>query len=139
MKKVISGFMLFVLLTSCSRPLLLADVQKINGYWEIEKVIFPDGNKKDYTISETIDYFEIKDTLGFRKKAKPQLDGKYIVNPHAERLSVSFKDGTAFLRYATEYAKWMEEIVEISDEHLILKNDNGVEYHYKKPIPFTIK
>ena len=44
-------------------------IEHIGGYWEIEKVIMPNGTKKEYRINETIDYITVNDSLkGFRKK-----------------------------------------------------------------------
>ena len=36
------------------------DLKNLNGYWEIEKVTFPNGETKDYSVSTTIDYIELK-------------------------------------------------------------------------------
>lgn len=126
-------------LVACQKEIKPGDVAKLNGYWEIEKVVLPNGNEKEYTVNETVDFFEIKGNTGFRKKVMPQLDGKYLDNGHAEQVKVTTADAKTYLNYATEYAKWKEEILELSDENLILKNDRNIEYHYKKPTAFTLK
>ncbi|CAM3362653.1 Lipocalin-like domain-containing protein [Flavobacterium longum] len=131
--------LLMLLLVACNGAVQPEDISKINGYWEIEKVILPDGNTKDYKINTTIDYFKIEGEKGFRKKVMPQVDGKYLDAGTSEKVSVSFQDGDAFLYYDSGYAKWKEKIISISDQELVFKNDNNLEYHYKKPVPFTIK
>ena len=51
-----------------------AHISHLEGYWEIEAVILPDGNKKEYKYSNTVDYITFNDSLkGFRKKLKPNL------------------------------------------------------------------
>ena len=35
-------------------------IEHLEGYWEIESVILIDGNQKDYTFSDTIDYIFLK-------------------------------------------------------------------------------
>ena len=66
------------LFVSCQQKIKKEDIAKINGYWEIEKVVFEDGKNKDYTVNESYDYFEIgKNNSGFRKKVMPQLDGTF--------------------------------------------------------------
>lgn len=112
---------------------------KINGYWEIEEAVMPDGEKKEYKVNPTIDYFEIKGKTGFRKKVMPQMDGTYLQNDLSEKISISQKDGKTYINYATQYAKWQEEILELNDEELVVKNQHNMEYHYKKPIPFSVK
>ena len=131
---------LFILLAvSCQKKFAANEYGKLNGYWEIEKVVFPDGSEKKYVVNETVDYFEINDNHGFRKKMMPQLNGKYMGNGLAEKITVTFKDDKAFFDYTTDYAKWQEQVVAISRDNLVLKNKQGIEYHYKKPIPFTLK
>lgn len=116
-----------------------ADIAKINGYWEIEKAVMPDGSKKEYTINPTIDFFELKGKQGFRKKVMPQFDGTYLTSENKELIAVTTADGKTYINYTTEYAKWKEEIIELNDEHLVLKNEHDMQYYYKKPVPFTVK
>ena len=139
MKKIIVFAVSFLALTSCNQLITDKDISKINGYWEIEKVILSDGAKKEYKVNETIDFFQIKNNIGFRKKVTPQLDGTYLVNNQKEKVLISIKDKIYFLNYSTNYTKFKEQIIKIQDSILILKNDQNVEYHYKKPIPFSIK
>ncbi len=139
MRRLYLIFISILLLTSCKSDISKEDLSKINGYWEIEKVHFPNGEDKEYTINETNDYFEIKNDQGFRKKVIAQLNGKYLENGLAEKIKVEFKEDKVLLHYVTPYAKWTEEVIEISDEKLVLKNNDNLEYHYKKPIPFSLK
>jgi hypothetical protein len=128
-----------IILSSCSNRVSQDDLSKINGYWEIESVVMPDGAEKDYTVNPTIDYFEIKGKSGIRKKVMPQFDGSYRVNDLSEKVSIVQKDNKVFMNYATNYAKWQEELLELDDKTLVVKNQHGIEYHYKKPKPFTVK
>ncbi len=115
------------------------DLPKINGYWEIETAVLPDGSEKEYTINPTIDFFELKGKEGFRQKVMPQLDGTYLTGNSREKVTVTSVDGTMYLNYSTQYTKWKEEIITLNDKKLVLKNTHDMEYHYKKPQPFTIK
>lgn len=124
---------------ACQEKVKPEDISKINGYWEIAKVNLPDGSEKNFKINETIDFFEVKNDSGFRKKVTPQFDGKYLVNNESEKVKVMYEEDKIFLQYATSYSKWKEEVVTISDEKLVLKNAAEIEYEYKRPIPFSIK
>lgn len=139
MKNTVLTLLLATTLFSCTQKITDNDIKKINGYWEIEYVKLPDGKKKDYKINEAIDYFEVKDKKGYRKKVYPQLDGKYLVNDQKENVTISDSSGTYFVNYETNYSKWKEQIVELHDSTLVLKNKANLEYHYKKPIPFSLK
>lgn len=138
MKKIILGLLVFLVI-SCQSKVNKEDISKLNGYWEIENAVLSDGTKKEYKINETIDYFEVKNNIGFRKKVMPQFDGKYLVNDQQEKIKIIEKDNKFFIEYATLYAKWTEEILKISDNELVLKNKKDLEYHYKKATPFSVK
>ena len=139
MKKTLLLLFIATLFLSCKKSISEKDISKMNGYWEIEKVELPDGNKKDYKVNETIDFFQIKDKAGFRQKVMPQLDGKYLTNGIKENISIYNENGDYFINYSTNYGKWKEEIIEIKDSVLVLKNKEQLEYHYKRQIPFSIK
>jgi hypothetical protein len=139
MKNTVITLLAAVALVSCNQKITNEDIAKINCYLEIENVKLPDGKNKDYKINEAIDYFEIKDKKGFRKKVYPQLDGKYLVNDLKENVTITDSSGVYFVNYQTDYSKWKEQIIEIQDSVLVLKNKANLEYHYKKPIPFSLK
>ena len=115
MKKIVIFAVLFFSLSSCKQSVTEKDIAKINGYWEIEKVILANGTKKDYVVNETIDYFQIKNNVGFRKKVTPQLDGTYLVNNQLEKISIFKKDEMYFINYTTKYTRFKEHIIEIQD------------------------
>ena len=122
-----------LLFVACQQKINPADVAKINGYWEIEKVVFEQGKDKDYGINQSYDYFQIdKKNKGIRKKVIPQLDGTFLVNDAYENVTVRFADGKAFLDYSTPFMKWAEELKAISNTELVLLNADKKEYHYKK-------
>lgn len=137
MKKSLLLFVFYFLLISCHKEITENDIAKINGYWEIEKVVFPDGNEKKYTINETYDYFEIKNNSGFRKKVNPQLDGTFLVNDTYEKVTINKEKENYFLNYSTSFSKWKEKIITLTDSELVLINTNN-EYHYKRATPINI-
>ena len=139
MRKTVVLLFMSVMALSCGHNVSSEDLTKLNGYWEIQEAVMADGAKKEYPVNPTIDYFELKGKTGFRKKVMPQFDGTYRVNDLSEKIEVLQKDGKTFISYATQYAKWKEEILELNDKELVLKNQHDIEYHYKKPKPFSVK
>lgn len=139
MKNTFRILFLSFLFVACQQKIKPEDVSKINGYWEIEKVVFDQGKDKEYGINESYDYFQIdKNNKGFRKKVMPQLDGTFMVNDTYENVTVRFEDDKVYLDYSTSYAKWSEELIAISDKELVFKNAEKKEYHYKKAEPLNI-
>ena len=138
MKRILLLIVLVSVL-SCKQKITETDISNLNGYWEIEKVELPDGDKKEYKVNETIDFFKIEANKGFRKKVMPQLDGTYLTNDVQEAVVVVIKDGDASLQYKTTYASWNEEIIELTKDKLVVKNQQEIEYYYKRPAKFSIK
>lgn len=129
----------FLTLISCQSDVKSEDIQKLNGYWGIQQVGLPNGEKKEYKVNETIDYFELKGTAGFRQKVMPQFDGKFKTNGISEAVKIIKKDDLFYIEYNTSYGKWKEQILSIEDSILILKNQEKIEYIYKRFKPFSFK
>ena len=139
MKNTLSILFLSFLFISCQQKIKPEDIAKINGYWEIEKVVSDGADDKQYGINESYDYFQIdNNNKGFRKKVMPQMDGTFMVNDTYENVKVRFKEDKVFFDYATPYAKWSEELITVSDKELVFENADKKEYHYKKAEPLNI-
>lgn len=123
---------IFFILFSCGKNVVHDDLKYLNGYWEITEVNFPTGVKKEYTINETIDFFQWEDTIGTRKKVKPQLDGTFFVTNDEEKIKLLIHSGQFVLNYQTPFDQWQEKILKLTDEELILQNEQQVQYHYKR-------
>ena len=139
MRKIALLLLTALALFSCGQTISEKDLPKLNGYWEIQEAVMADGTKKEYKVNPTVDYFELKGKTGFRKKVMPQFDGTYRSNDISEKMSLTETDGKMYINYTTDYAKWREEIVELNDEELVVKNQHEMEYHYKRSEPVTVK
>ncbi len=114
-------------------------VEHINGYWEIEGVVLADGTEKNYTYNESIDFFNITDNLtGFRKKLKPNLEGKFTASKDVETLKLVIENDSLNAYYTTPFANWKETILFADDEKLKVINQNKNVYLYKRFIPLNL-
>ena len=139
MKNLIKVILFSVLLVSCKQQIQSTDIPKINGYWEIEKVVFDEGEDKEYTANQNYDYFQIdKNNQGIRKKVAPQLDGTFLVDDTFEKVRVRFQNDKAYLDYVTPYMKYTEEIITLKSDKLVVLNAQKKEYHYKKATALNI-
>jgi hypothetical protein len=139
MKKRLAILIVLLPFISCQQKIQPTDISKINGYWEIEKVVFDKGEQKDYGINDSYDYFKIeKNNTGFRKKVMPQLDGSFLVNDTQENVRIRFENNKVFFDYITPFAKWSEELTAITGEKMVFKNTENKEYFYKKTTPINI-
>lgn len=137
--KKLTLLLITFLFISCQKEVKKEDLVKLNGYWEIQQVAKPDGENKDYKVNETVDYFEISNNVGFRQKVMPQFDGKFITNGIQEIIRIIDSNKVFYLEYSTDYGKWKEQILELKDSTLVLKNKENLKYTYKKFKPFSIK
>ncbi len=130
MKKIL--YIILLLFTvSCSRPNPENYIQFIHGYWEIDKVVLSDGTKKEYNFNQSIDFFDIKDSIGLRKKVQPKLDGSFIVTKHSERFVIKIENDSLRMYYRTSLSAWKETVISAKENQLILKNEIGNVYFYK--------
>lgn len=139
MKNILKLIPVAFLVISCNSKVSPEELNKINGYWEVTLVETPDGEEKEYGMSTAVDYIELKDNSGFRQKVVPQIDGKYFTNDVKELITVKDSASATYLVYKTDYANWTEELVKVSDEVLVVKNDQDFIYHYKRFEPIKIE
>ena len=127
-------YLTLIILTcaACKEKVDRDHISEMNGYWEIEKVIFPDGSEKEYTISTSIDYIEIKDGKGFRKKVQPKLNGTYDTSNDAEPFSLIEKNGNFSMHYKNAMSEWEEKITDLSKNRLALSSQEGISYLYRR-------
>lgn len=127
---VFSCLLLFTF--SCKQENTAQQIEYLNGYWEIEKVTLPDGETKSYSINMLVDFIELKDEKGFRKKVAPQLDGSFQITEDAEAIEVKVEDNQVVLYYSTPFHNWKETVVKADENQLILKNEEELVYTYKR-------
>ena len=138
MKRLI--FLLFVItLFSCKKnPKTF--VEHINGYWEIESVTLANGTERNYNYNETIDFINITDSLtGFRKKLKPNFEGKYITSKDIERIKLVIENDSLNAYYSTPFANWKETIIYANEVQLKVINQNKNVYLYKRYTPLNLE
>ncbi len=131
--------MMVGLLYACSPEVKRSDVAQLKGYWEIAYVEAPGQQKKEYKVNPMVDYFELKGGKGIRRKVMPQFDGSFIDASLPEDVTAIDSVGAVYLSFRTRYAKWSEQVLDVSENTLVLRNKQGIEYHYKKFEPFNIK
>ena len=102
----------FFLLVGCSTSVSKTELENLNGYWEIEKVTFRERRgKRTIKRNTIIDYIELKNLKGFRKKMQPKFDGSYTTSNDTEFFSIVETDGSFELHYKTEMSEWEERLI----------------------------
>jgi hypothetical protein len=130
MKKIIL-LTIFILL-ACNKKVDITKLNAINGYWQIQKVIDGNGNKKEYPVNENYEFFEIKNNKGFHKKVLWQPTGTFLVNNTIEAVNISNLNEKVILDFSSKFGKHTEELISISDTEMILKSKENYTYYYSK-------
>ena len=129
---------LFFLVVSCVDTVSERVLTRLNGYWEIEKVVFPDGNSKEYKSSTTVDYFQLENLKGFRKKVQPKFDGTYDTSNDAELFTIEEQEGKFHIVYKNEMSEWRERLVRLDEDAFSVINEQGIRYDYKRFEPIKV-
>lgn len=131
-------FTALLLFFGCATQVSQEDLNNLNGYWEIEQVTFPGGETKDFTVNPSVDYIELNDLMGFRKKMQPKFDGSFTTSDDAEPFEIkTVQDGFEF-HYENEMSKWVETIQSVSKDHFSVVNEDNITYTYKRFRPIDI-
>ncbi|MGX1929423.1 hypothetical protein [Flagellimonas sp. 2504JD4-2] len=137
MKKILLFGGLLVLFACQEKSISKEDLPYLNGYWEISEVTFPDGSEKNYTVNPTIDFIQLENDQGFRKKMQPKFDGTYHTSNKQEVFNLIEANGAFILRYKNDLSEWEEKLVALDSISFTVLSDN-VLYNYKRFEPITI-
>lgn len=136
MKRFILLLFLGALLQSCGKD-TQERINNLNGYWEITKAELPKGVIKEFKYSELVDYIKVDSAAGFRKKVRPQLDGSFIASEDVEIFEVKLENDSINLYYSTPYTNWKESIISSAENELVVLNQDGIIYTYKRFTPYS--
>ncbi len=132
-------YILLIILSSCSSS-TEEQIANIDGYWEIAEIENEAGDIREFTISQNIDFFEINPNgKGIRKKVQPNALGEFTTSNSSENIDVFKEDGLLKLRYSTALDTWTETVKKATDNELILINEAGIIYTYRKYKPLVIE
>ncbi|TVZ53224.1 hypothetical protein [Dokdonia sp. Hel_I_53] len=132
-------FLVLPFLLACSQS-KDQKISNINGYWEIAEIENEAGEVKAFTISQNIDFFEINPNgKGIRKKVQPNALGEFVTSNSSENIDVIEEDGLFKLQYSTALDTWIEIVKKATKEELVLINEAGIIYTYRKYKPLALE
>lgn len=130
-------FYLF-LIWGCGGEISKNDLHKLNGYWEIAAVKFPNGETKSYATNPTIDYIFVENQKGYRKKVQPQLDGTFDTSKDSESFTLIEQNGGFHFLYKTALSEWKEELIQLDADSFSVINSENVTYTYHRHQPINV-
>src|SRR5690554_1185981 len=88
--------------------------------------------------SKSVSEQDLQHQNGTRSKVVVQLDGTIQSNGIHENFTVKDSVGALYLKYQTEFSQWTEKVEQLTEDELIIINDNNIKYIYKRFTPITI-
>jgi len=108
-----------------------SDLTLLNGYWEIDYITHKNETFDPKGASRLLDFYEISEKTGVRKKVQPQLNNKFLVTDDINTFDIILQNKTYVLSYKTVWDQWQEKIVKLNENQLVLEHQEK-RYHYKR-------
>ena len=137
MQKHLYLLLLLTVITACKSSIQEGEISRLEGYWEITKVVFQDGTTKPYTVNTTVDYIGIDGFNGYIKKMKPGLNGRYQTSNKAAQFKLIQKDGLWEMHFEGNQKSTLS-LLELDSLEYAVKDQGQVRYYYKRYEPINI-
>ena len=129
-KKKIAMQYLLILLISCSSERVQID--KLEGYWEIE-FIYQNGEKFIPKLSNSIfDHYQIQYPKGFLNKVSLEVDESFRTSDDKTSFEIEKNNDKYYINYKSRWDEWKSRINFLDSQKLILEIGNRT-FHYKRP------
>mgnify|MGYP007061955600 FL=1 len=138
MQKHLYLILLLTVITACKSSIQEGEITRLEGYWEITKVVFQDGTTKPYTVNTTVDYIGIDGFNGYIKKMKPGLNGRYQTSNKAAQFKLIQKDGLWEMHFEGDQKSTLS-LLELDSLEYAVKDQGQVRYYFKRYEPINIK
>lgn len=134
MKKLAAlSLLTLILLWSCTSSEV--ELEQLNGYWEIDHVMFKNATKKKYAMNLTVDYFYYSQGKGYVKKVQPQLDGSFKTSKDRQNFTIDSTENVIYLNFENGIR---EQICRLNKEQLTIQTLDSTSFHYKAYKPLSI-
>ncbi|MBL7472156.1 hypothetical protein [Robertkochia sediminum] len=133
MKQLLHLGALILALTIMSCNQQPEQIAPIAGYWEIEKAESPDGETRNYKVNTSVDHYQLEtDSTGFKTRLTPQFDGSFLTTGDREAFKVEKGKNGLKLHFTTPFSNHTETVILLKEQQLILTNEAGMRYTYKR-------
>lgn len=137
MQKHLYLLLLLTVITACKSSIQEGEISRLEGYWEITKVVFQDGTTKPYTVNTTVDYIGIDGFNGYIKKMKPGLNGRYQTSNKAAQFKLLLRNEVWEMHFEGDLNSTLS-LLELDSLEYAVKDQGQVRYYYKRYEPINI-
>ncbi len=137
MKYLWALFLVF-LIAGCGKSVSKEDLHLLNGYWQIAEVEFKSGDKKEYSLGNSVDFIHLEGAEGYRKKVQPNILGSFKTSDDAQNFEVVNTNNAIIISYKNTLSTWSETLIRLNDNSFAVINEEGTKYVYKRYQPINL-
>ena len=120
-----------ILCLGCNNKITSSELDLLNGYWSIEYITHKNETFYPKGVTKLLDFYEVNDREGIRKKTQPQLNNKFLVTKDLNNFNIKFINKNYYLSFQTVWDQWEEKIIKLNQNKLVLEHQEK-RYHYKR-------
>jgi hypothetical protein len=132
MKNIIYLLLTVVLISCTSNE---EKIKALEGYWNIDEVILPNGSEREFPFSNHMDHFEIDGFKGVKNRVSPTYDGSFVSYGNPIYFQWEEKDGDLSLTFQKGDGAYTQTVEKATKDILVLLHENGTRYTYKAYTP----
>ena len=121
----------FILCIGCKNKITSSELDLLNGYWSIDYITYKDETFYPKGATKLLDFYEVNDKEGIRKKTQPLLNKKFLVTKDLNNFHIKFIDKDCYLSFQTVWDQWEEKVIKLNQNKLVLEHQEK-RYHYKR-------
>ena len=120
-----------ILCFSCKNKITLGELDLLNGYWSIDYITHKNETFYPKGTTKLLDFYEVNDRDGIRKKTQPQMNNKFLVTKDLNNFKIKFINKNYYLSFQTVWDQWEEKVIKLNQNKLVLEHQEKI-YHYKR-------
>ena len=117
---------MMLVFTGCKDAIKPANLNKLNGYWKIDFITHKNETFHLKGAAKLVDFYEISNQNGVRKKVQPKFDNKFSVTEDLNNFKIVFEGNDCFMKFETRWDQWQEKIVILNNDKLILEHQQNL-------------
>lgn len=110
-------------------------LENLNGYWIIDIVEKPDGEKKEYPFTNHMDFFDVNENYGTKSRVSPTYSGTFISYGAAVKFVWEEDETQLLLRFEDGEQAYSQILKKATEDELVLVHEDGTKYYYKSYKP----
>ena len=92
---------MMLIFTGCKDAIKPANLNKLNGYWKIDFITHKNETFHLKGAAKLVDFYEISNQNGVRKKVQPKFDNKFSVTEDLNNFKIVFEGNDCFMKFET--------------------------------------